>query len=423
MKIVICGLGYVGITASACLLKDGHRVVGIDVSPSKAAQVNAGRTPVLEAGVGALLAAGRADGRLSAATAIGGHLDDADLVLVCVGTPSLANGALDLSSVRAVMGEIGAAVRGLPPRARPLMVVVRSTLPPGSMDGVAVPALVAAAGEPPGARYEIAFNPEFLRETTAVADYYAPARIVIGERAPGTARRLYGLYDGIEAPLFEVPFAAAEFVKLADNAFHALKVSFANEIGRLALELDVSPTLVADMFLADTKLNVSAAYLRPGGPFGGSCLPKDLRAINALASSRGVEAPVLAGTLRSNDAHKRFLAKRVMDGLAPGATVLLLGLSYKTDTDDMRESPLLDLAETLLGKGVDLRIVDPDLEGRELVGANLRVVERQLPHLSRLLVSDVSEVSAPALVVRGKAMPGVEARLDPAWPVVDLVRL
>ena len=259
--------------------------------------------------------------------------------------------------------------------------------------------------------------------TTAAACLVQDGHRVVGERAAGAARRLYGLYDGIKAPLFEMPFAAAELVKLTDNAFHALKVAFGNEIGRLALALGVAPDPVADAFLADTKLNISPAYLRPGGPFGGSCLPKDVRAISALAAACGVEAPVLANTLRSNDAHKRFLAQRVMDRLAPGATVLLLGLSFKTATDDMRESPLVDLAETLLGKGYDLRILDPDLKGRKLVGANLRFVEQHLPHLSRVLVEDIADVERPALVVRGKAMPGVEARLDPAWPLVDLVRL
>jgi GDP-mannose 6-dehydrogenase len=423
MKIVVCGLGYVGTTAAACLLKDGHRVVGVDISRDKVGQVAAGCAPVSEEGVGAMLAAGRADGRLSAATALGATLDDADMALVCVGTPSAANGALDLSHVIAVAGQIGGAIRNGPPRARPLLVVFRSTMPPGSMDGAVMPALAASAGEAPGARYEAAFNPEFLRESTAVADYYAPAKIVIGERAPGAARRLYGLYGGIAAPLFEMPFAAAELVKLTDNAFHALKVAFGNEIGRIALALGVAPGQVAEAFLSDTKLNISPAYLRPGGPFGGSCLPKDVRAIAALAAQRGVETPVLANAMSSNDAHKRFLAQLVIARLAPGAAVLLLGLSFKTATDDMRESPLVDLAETLIGKGCDLRIHDPDLKGRKLVGANLRFVERHLPHLSRLLVEDIADAGRPALVVRGKAMAEVEARLDPAWPLIDLVRL
>ena len=423
MKIVVCGLGYVGTTAAACLLKDGHSVVGVDVSRHKADLVAAGRSPVSEPAVGAMLAAGHDDGRLAAATAIGGHLDGADLVLVCVGTPSLSNGLLDLRQIAAVAGEIGRGIAALPARPRPLLVVVRSTMPPGSMDGVVLPALIEAAGEPPGNRYEVAFNPEFLRESTAVADYYAPAKIVVGERAPGAAQRLHGLYDRIDAPLFAMTFAAAELVKLTDNAFHALKVAFGNEIGRLALELGVVPGTVAEAFLADTRLNVSPAYLRPGGPFGGSCLPKDVRAMAALAAGRGVEAPVLAGTLRSNDAHKRWLAERVMRGLAPGATVLLLGLSFKTATDDMRESPLVDLAESLLGKGYDLRIHDPDLKGRTLIGANLRFVEERLPHLSRLLIGDLAEVRTPALVIRGKAMPEIDKALDPAWRVIDLVRL
>jgi len=212
-------------------------------------------------------------------------------------------------------------------------------------------------------------------------------------------------------------------VKLTDNAFHALKVSFGNEVGRIALDLGVDPQAVIDVFLADTKLNISPYYFRPGGPFGGSCLPKDVRAINALAGARGVQVPVMASMLPSNEAHKDYLAGRVLDGLKPGGSVLLLGLSFKSATDDLRESPLVDLAETLNGKGVDLKIYDPDLKGRELIGANLRFIEERLPHLSRLLIAELSEAPDPDLIVIGKRMGDVEAALAPDAARIDFVSL
>ena len=422
MKILICGLGYVGVTAAACLIRGGHSVVGIDVDARKVTDVAAGRSPVSEPGVAELLAIGATDGRLSAAQAVGDHLAGAEIVLVCVGTPSNAAGALEMGYISAVAAELGTAIAALPEDAPPPLIVIRSTIPPGTMETLVLPTLEAEAG-PPGARYEVAFNPEFLRESTAIADYYAPAKIVIGEREKGITRHLRGLYQGIDAPYFELPFAAAEMVKLTDNAFHALKVTFGNEIGRIALDLGVEPGPLIDAFLADTRLNISPAYLRPGGPFGGSCLPKDIRAINAIAAARGISVPLLGSALPSNAAHKAYLADRVMAQARPGATILLLGLSFKEATDDMRESPLIDLAESLLGKGYDLKIHDPDLTGRDLFGANLRFVEERLPHLSRLLVDDPAKAGTPDLVVIGKHMPDVQAALDPAWPVIDIARL
>jgi GDP-mannose 6-dehydrogenase len=423
MKIVICGLGYVGATIAACLVRDGHSVAGIDPDGRKVADIAAGRSPVTEPGVEALLTQGIAQGRLTASTELGTHLTNAYLVFICVGTPSMASGSLDLSQIKTVLKEVGDAIAALPADASAPLIVLRSTVPPRTMDDVVVPTLTAAVGEAPGHRYEIAFNPEFLRETTAISDYDAPAKIVIGEREPGATNRLLGLYDAIDAPVFELPFAAAEMIKFTDNAFHALKVAFGNEIGRLALDLEVDPQPVMEAFLTDTKLNISPRYFRPGGPFGGSCLPKDVRAINALAASRGIDVPVLSATLSSNAAHTAYLAARVMAGLKPGASVLLLGLSFKTGTDDLRESPLVDLAETLIGKGYDLKIYDPDLKGRVLIGANLRFIEERLPHLSRLLVDDIDAVPSPDLIVIGKRMSEVEGRLDAAIPKMDLVRL
>jgi GDP-mannose 6-dehydrogenase len=362
------------------------------------------------------------DGRLVTSTAVGEHLATADTALICVGTPSDASGNLELGYIMAVAQEIGETLAAMPIRDEAPLIVFRSTMPHGTMENKIIPLLAELAGAP-GDRYEIAFNPEFLRESTAIADYYAPAKIVIGEREAGVSQQLRGLYAAIDAPVFEMPFTAAEMVKLTDNSFHALKVAFGNEVGRLALDLSVDPQHVIDAFLADTRLNISPAYFRPGGPFGGSCLPKDLRAVNALSSSRGIQIPVIASALPSNAAHKSFLADRVMAAAAPGATILLLGLSFKSDTDDLRESPLIDLAETLLGKGYDLRIFDPVLKGRTLVGANLRFVEEHLPQLSKLFVEEIGEVSDPALVVIGKPMKAVTNALDPSLTVINLALL
>jgi len=423
MKIVVFGLGYVGATATACLLRDGHTVIGVDVSPDKASKIESGLSPVSEPGLDELLAAGRDAGRLSADTDIGNHLDDADIAMICVGTPSLPGGGLDLTQVCAVSAELGTALKTRDAAREPLIVAYRSTMFPGAMEEVVLPVLIAAAGEDPGTRFEAVLNPEFLRESTAIQDYYAPSRVVVGERVPGATKRMLGVYDHIDAPFFELPYRTAEMVKLSDNGFHALKVVFANEIGRLALELDVDPEPLIDVFLSDTKLNISPYYLRPGGAFGGSCLPKDVRAISALAGMRGVELPVMSNVITSNEAHKRYLADRVMGHLEPGASVLLVGLTFKADTDDLRESPLIDLAEALVGKGYDLKIYDPDLKNRELVGANLAYVQQRLPHLSRLLVEDVDAAGDVSLVVVGKGVDIDRDGLGKRAPIVDIDRL
>ncbi len=423
MKIVVFGLGYVGATATACLLRDGHTVIGIDVSTDKAAMIESGVSPVSEPGLDELLAAGRDAGRLSATTDIGRHLDDADIAMVCVGTPSLPSGGLDLTQVSAVSAELAAALKTRDADREPLIIAYRSTMYPGAMEDIVLPALIEAAGEAPGTRFEAVLNPEFLRESTAIQDYYAPSRVVVGEREPGVTRRMLGVYDHIDAPFFELPYRTAEMVKLSDNGFHALKVVFANEIGRLALEFDVDPEPLIDVFLSDTKLNISPYYLRPGGAFGGSCLPKDVRAISALAGIRGVELPVMSNVINSNEAHKRYLADRVMRHLEPGGSVLLIGLTFKAETDDLRESPLIDLAEALVGKGYDLKIYDPDLKNRELVGANLAYVQQRLPHLSRLLVEDVDAAGDVSLVVVGKGVDIDRDSLGKQGPVVDIDRL
>lgn len=425
MRVAILGLGYVGTTTAACLAKVGHHVLGIDVKPDKVAAIREGRSPVVEPGVAGLLAAGVAEKRVASAFAIDEELDRLDMAIVCVGTPSRADGKLDLTHLLESTRQLGQALRrGRRAAGPPLLLVFRSTVPPGTMARLVLPTLERAAGEAPGRRYEVAFNPEFLRESTAVQDYFSPPKIVVGERERGVTGRLRGLYDGIEAPFFEVPFAVAEMTKLVDNSWHAVKVAFANEVGRVGAARGLDPQAVADIFLADTKLNVSACYLRPGGPYGGSCLPKDLSGMLALARDAGLAVPLLAGARESNGLHLAWLAQMVRAKVAVPGPVLQLGLSFKPGTDDLRNSPLLDLAEILVEDGYDLAIFDPDVDPARLVGANFAVAaEHQATLLDRLTADLEGAAAAARLVVLGKAIPGARERLPPGVPVLDVPRL
>ena len=423
MKVVVCGLGYVGTATAACLVRDGHTVVGVDTDPARSQAFCSGRASVYEPGVEELLRAGLADGRVFGSVSLADHADDAEVVLVCVGTPVGRDGAVDLSQVLTVTDEIGAAVRARPSEAAMVTIAYRSTMPPGSMEKTVVPALARKAG-PPGGDYEAVYNPEFLREGTAIQDYFEPSRIVIGERVPGSGRRLGEMYRGIDAPFFRVPIALAEIIKYADNSFHALKVAFANELGRLAEALAIPPQSIAELFVADTKLNVSPAYLAPGGAFGGSCLPKDMRALASCLKKNGVSAPVMEGILPSNAVHKEHLVDRVLARLPQGGHVLLLGLTFKPGTDDLRESPLVDLAERLLDKGFRLTIHDPDLRTDRLTGDGFHLPRERLNHLFTLLTDDVEDAARAAdLVVIGKRMPEVANHLIGDARSLDLDRL
>jgi GDP-mannose 6-dehydrogenase len=424
LQIAIMGLGYVGATTAACLLQDGHHVYGIDVNPEKVAMVGRGHSPVVEPKVEALLQDGLAAGRLSSGTSIEPWLDRLDLVLICVGTPARADGKLETVYLLEVTRQLGRQIRQRPAAAAPLLLVFRSTMAPGTMERLVLPTLENAAGEAPGDRYEVAFNPEFLRESTAIEDYYAPPKIVVGERYKGASQRLKGIYDGLDAPFFEVGFAAAEMVKFVDNCWHALKVAFANEIGRMAIAKGVDPGLVAEMFLADTKLNISPAYLRPGGPFGGSCLPKDLGAMLAVAREAGVQVPVLGGTRESNAVHAAWLAQAIQARQAPPGPVLLMGLSFKAGTDDLRNSPLLALAEALLEAGYDLRVFDPDLDPERLVGVNFALAAEHQEVLRARLTRDLTAaVAGVRFVVIGKSMAAHLAALPADLPRLDITRL
>ena len=423
MKIVVLGLGHVGATVAACLADRGHVVVGVDRSRAKATAIAAGIPPVREPGLEPLLRKGLAAGRLTTACNPADPCVDADLALVCVGTPPGADGTLSSASVLRVASQLAAAARRRSPDQPPLLCVFRSTVMPGTMEHLVLPAMTGAAGEPPGRRYEVAFNPEFMRESVAIADFARPPKIVIGERFPGASGRLRGLYDDLDAPLFEVSFALAELIKLVDNGFHALKVAFANEVGRIAAITGVDALRLMQMVVADTKLNISPAYLAPGAPFGGSCLVKDLAALGAIARQHQVELPVLANVLASNAAHRAALLAKVGAVASPPARLLLCGLTFKPGTDDLRESPMVHLARDLIALGYRVALHDPDLEGVELAGQNLRFVLAQLPDFPARLIERAA--LAPAdydLIVCAKPGAAPDPRIR-GLPLVDLTRL
>ena len=384
MKIAIFGLGYVGCTAAGCITSQGHTVIGIDPSEGKVAAINDGRSPVREPGLEDLIAAARAEGRLSASRHVGEDLRDCDIAIVCVGTPSGVDGAHNMSYIAQVTRAISEALDA--DRPRPLTVAYRSTMRPGSMEHVVLPIFRARFGERTGEVVELVYNPEFLREASAIADYFAPPKIVIGTLDGGPCANMDALHDGIDAPVFHVGMREAEITKFVDNTWHAVKVAFANEIGRVCQNLDISARQVHEIFVSDTKLNISPYYTRPGGAFGGSCLPKDVRALQHVAADIGANTHLVDSLLRSNDAHKHHQFLKATDGLEPGARVLLVGLSFKAETDDLRESPAVDMARKLLDAGYELAVYDPGLKPENLVGQNLGYAFAFLPSIETLLV-------------------------------------
>ncbi len=385
MKIVIFGLGYVGSTAAGCLGSQGHVIVGFDVSAGKVSALNAGRAPVYEPGLDELIAAAHADGRISASTVMSGELDDCDMAIVCVGTPSAADGSHNMNHIIEVTRSIAMVLR--PGRAAPLTLVYRSTMRPGSCEEIIWPIIERRLGAAAASTVELVYNPEFLREANAIEDFFHPPKIVIGTLRGQPSANMARLHEGIDAPVFEVGLREAELTKFVDNSWHAVKVAFANEIGRVCQNLDISARTVHEIFKSDTKLNLSAYYTRPGGPFGGSCLPKDVRALQHIAAQSGSSAHLVDALLRSNEAHKHHQFVHATQGLAPGAKVLLVGLAFKQATDDLRESPAVDMARRLLDAGYDLDIYDPMVQPSHMVGQNLDQALAALPMIERLLVN------------------------------------
>lgn len=384
MKVVIFGLGYVGFTAACCISQQGHQVIGVDVSQRKVDEINAGKTPIVEPQVAEMLAEGLAANRISARAEIGDALEGADLAIVCVGTPSASDGSHNMGYVADVSRQIARALAEGPARQTPLTVAYRSTFRPGTCEGLVMPIFHSVLGK--SAPVEVVYNPEFLREGSAVKDYFEPPKIVLGTQGGKANAAMEALHDGIKAPIFHVGYREAEITKFVDNTWHAVKVAFANEVGRTCLTLGISAQQVHEIFVSDTKLNISPYYTRPGGAFGGSCLPKDVRALAHIGADTGVNLPLVDSLLRSNEAHKHRLFEYATEGLVSGTRILMVGLAFKAGTDDLRESPNVDLARKLLAAGYKLEIYDPAIEADMLVGANLGYAYSQLPDLERLLV-------------------------------------
>jgi len=421
VRIAVFGLGYVGCVCAAAFARLGHEVRGVDTNESKVELLTSGQTPVLENGLAELVAEETSSGRLMATADSLTAVAASEISMICVGTPSASNGSLDLEAVERVAASIGV---GLAAGSSRHTIVVRSTVLPGTTENVVIPALERTSGLRAGTDFGVAMNPEFLREGSALADFDDPPKTVIGELDAESGDAVAALYAGHRAPLFRVPLRVAEMAKYTDNAFHALKIAFANEIGVLCRELEVDSHAVLEPFLADTRLNISNAYLQPGFAFGGSCLPKDLRALVYAARRADLDLPLLENVLPSNARHLERTVDVVL-GLGR-RRVGLLGLAFKPGLDDLRESPLVALAETLIGKGYDLRIYDPAVSVSRLVGANREYIVEHLPHLSELLVDDLHTVLAHAEVcIVGAAYPSSIAALaehDGRF-IVDLVRL
>ena len=420
MKVAVVGLGYVGTVTAACLAANGHDVWGLDVDAAKVDEVRSGRSPVAEPGLDALVRQTVAGGTLHATTSCAEAVEAAELSLVCVGTPSTGRGAADLSYIRRAVDDIVAAVQSTqPPQSGRHSVVIRSTVPPGTIEDVVGPALAAVTGP---VVLGAAMCPEFLREGTGVADFYAPPMIIVGTADAAVGETVTSAFSFLDQPVQVVDVRIAEALKYACNAYHATKISFANELARLFRHLGVDSREVMTLFCQDDVLNISPAYLRPGFAFGGSCLPKDLRSLLHMARMSGADMPLLAGTLATNDLVINEVVDRVVS--CDARTVALLGLSFKMDTDDLRESPNVELAERLIGKGFEVRIYDQIVNPARLVGANRRYVEAKLPHLGRLLVPDPAAALAGAdvAVVSTSAPVVTEALLAASPPhLIDLI--
>jgi GDP-mannose 6-dehydrogenase len=387
MRIGIYGMGYVGAVSAACFADAGHQVNGVDVSTEKVDMINKGQSPIVEPGLHEMLGRSVSQGRLHATTNTQDTIAATDLSLICVGTPSQRTGDLDLSHMEEVCKQIGAALRR---QSTYHTIVVRSTVIPGTVRSVVIPILESASGKVAGEDFGVCMNPEFLRESTAIKDFHEPPMTVIGQFDERSGEALAQLYAQLPAPLMRRELEVAEMVKYTCNAWHATKITFANEIGSFAKALGVDGREVMEIVCMDRKLNISTHYMRPGFAFGGSCLPKDLRALNYRAGQLGVEMPMVGSIMRSN----RGMIERAVDmiGSYGEKRVGLLGLSFKAGTDDLRESPLVDLAEALLGKGYQLSIFDRNVEYARVHGANKDYINSRIPHVSSLLKSDLDDV-------------------------------
>ncbi len=420
--ISIFGLGYVGSVTAACLAHKGHWVMGVDANPAKVAMINSGRSPIVEGQIGELVAKSNAACRLHATTDARMAVLQSNVSFACVGTPGLRNGKLDLTQVEQVCREIGT---GIAEKKSHHTVVIRSTVLPGTTQSVVIPILERSSGKRAGVDFDVCYNPEFMREGTSVADFFQPPFTILGGQTPEQLAVLRQVYDWVPGRVFETYLPVAEAVKYVCNIFHALKVSFANEIGTILKHLGVDTEEVMRIFVADTQLNISSKYLMPGFAFGGSCLPKDLRALGYRAKELDIRLPLLEAVLSSNMEHM----DRAVDSILQTnkRKVGLLGLSFKTGTDDLRESPQVQLCKRLIGEGCEIRVWDPCVATSRLVGSNRRFIEETIPHIESLLSTSLEEVveASDVLILATTAIPASELLplLKPNQLVIDLVNV
>jgi GDP-mannose 6-dehydrogenase len=422
VKISVFGMGYVGTVSAGCLAQDGHEVIGVDPVRTKVDLINAGQSPIIEADIGEIIAAAVKSGRLRATDNQDEAIFQTELSFVCVGTPGQANGNLDLTYIRRVCELIGKALKNKSARHT---VVIRSTILPGTMRQIVIPILEEYSGKKAGVSFGICNNPEFLREGSAVRDFNAPPKTVIGESDQASGDLLAALYARLDAPLIRTDLETAEMVKYVDNSWHALKIGFANEIGNLCKSFAIDSHEVMKIFCEDKKLNISTAYLLPGFAFGGSCLPKDLRALTYKAKTHDLELPIMASILPSNELQVARGLQLIMGN--GHKRIGVLGFSFKAGTDDLRESPMIEVIERLIGKGYELRIFDKNVNLASLVGANRDFILNRIPHISRLMVNGIDAVLSHAeTVVIGNKDPDfqdVPGRLHSGQRLVDFVRI
>jgi GDP-mannose 6-dehydrogenase len=422
MRISVFGMGYVGTVSAGCLARDGHEVIGVDPVPAKVALINRDRSPIIERDINTVIEKACREGRLRATTDPTEAVLTTEMSILCVGTPSEPSGGADFRFVRRVCEEIGAAIA----RKRDFhLVVARSTMLPGSTQTVVIPTLEAASGKRAGEGFGVCYHPEFLREGSAVADYDDPPKTVFGATDERSARMLRSLYAHMNVPVRQIDIATAEMVKYVDNVWHALKVCFANEVGTLSHAMGIDGHDLMDVFCSDTKLNISPKYLKPGFAFGGSCLPKDVRAVMRQSRRLDLDLPLLNAILPSNELQVEQALTLIQ---AQGEKRLgFLGISFKAGTDDLRESPVVELIERLLGKGYDIRLYDRNVSVARLVGANRDYILNHIPHLSQILLEDIQAVLDHAgLLVVGNPDPAfadVPARLRADQTIIDLVRV
>lgn len=422
MKVSVFGLGYVGTVSAGCLAHDGHTVVGVDPVQAKVDLINKGQSPIIEAEIGEIISTTVKSGRLRAITDPAEAIRETNLSFVCVGTPSQPNGNLDLRYIRRICEQIGEALREKKERHT---IVIRSTVLPGTMQGIVIPVLEEFSKKKVSSEFGVCNNPEFLREGSAVRDFNSPPKTVIGELEPTSGDLLAAIYKRLDAPLIRTSLEVAEMVKYVDNCWHALKIGFANEIGNLSKVLGIDAHEVMNIFCQDRKLNISPAYLLPGFAFGGSCLPKDLRALTYKAKMNDLQLPILTSILPSNEMQVSRGVQLIID--KGHKRVGILGFSFKSGTDDLRESPLIEVIERLLGKGHELRIYDKNVNIASLVGANRDFILNRIPHISRLMVDRIDEVLDFAeTIVIGNPDPEFKCvldRLHDGQSLVDFVRI